>query len=65
VTTQLFSDTSNPPFVATFHHWSYRETHDILHFAYRSECGDPYPVRNHLLLQDKIVEIRAVERRAR
>jgi len=62
----LFTDTSDPPFVAAlFHHWDYRNAHDVLHSYFQSACSERCPVRDHILLQDKIVAIRAVERRAR
>jgi hypothetical protein len=48
-----------------FHHEKYRYTHDVLHLAYRSDCGESCPIRNHFLLQDKIVAVRFAERRVR
>jgi len=65
MTTQLFSDTFHQPIVAMFEHGDYRKEHDTLHLLYRSDCGEPCPIRDHISLQGHIVAIRAVERRAR
>jgi len=65
MTTQLFSDTFHQPIVAMFEHGDYRKEHDTLHLLYRSACSEPCPIRDHFLLQDRIVAVRAAERRAR
>jgi len=65
VTTLRYYDFKDGPLAAIFHHEKYRYTHDVLHRAYRSACSEPCPIRDHFLLQDRIVAVRTAERRAR
>jgi len=58
-----YYDFKDGPLATLFHHEKYRSTHDVLHFAYRSACGEPCSIRHHILLQDKIVAVRKAERR--
>lgn len=59
----LTCDATMDLIVSLLHHWDYREDHDRLHIGYGSDCGAACPVRDHIVLQARIVAVRAAERR--